>query len=57
MSQVTVTLRPVGRGAWAPITLQYDSRVRSELPVPMEFRRGQIVPILGRDYRVSKVQA
>lgn len=57
MSQVTVTLRPIGRGGWGPITLQYDPRVRSELPVPMEFRRGQIVPILGRDYRVSKVQA
>ncbi len=56
MTQVTVTLRPVGRGGWSPITLTYDPRARSELPVPIEFRRGQIIPILGRDYRVSRVQ-
>jgi hypothetical protein len=56
MTRVTVTLRPIGRGGWSPITLQYDPRVRSELPAPMEFRRGQIVPINGRDYRVARVQ-
>lgn len=57
MTRITVTLRPLGRGGWAPITLQYDPRVRCELPAPMEFRRGQIVPLLGRDYRVARVQA
>ncbi len=55
MTTVVVTLRPLGRGAWGPITLSYDPRVRSELPAPMEFRRGQVVPIAGRDYRVAKV--
>lgn len=57
MTQVTVTLRPLGPGNWAPITLQYDPRVRAELPAPMEFRKGQIVPMFGRDYRVARVQA
>jgi hypothetical protein len=57
MTTVTVTLRPVGRGGWGPITLTYDPRVRGELPAPMEFRKGQIVPLLGRDYRVARVQA
>ena len=33
-----------------------DQRGRSELPAPMEFRRGQIVALLGRDYRVARVQ-
>lgn len=56
MTTVTVTLRPVGRGGWAPITLTYDPRVRAELPAPMEFRKGQIVPMFGRDYRVARVQ-
>ena len=42
MTTVVVTLRPLGRGAWGPITLSYDPRVRSELPAPMEFRRGQV---------------
>lgn len=57
MTRITVTLRPLGRGGWAPITLQYDPRVRSELPAPMEFRRGQIVALLGKDYRVARVTA
>ena len=55
MTTVTVLLRPLGRGAWGPITLSYDPRVRTELPAPLDFRRGQVVPIGGRDYRVSKV--
>ena len=55
MTTVTVLLRPLGRGAWGPITLSYDPRVRSEMPAPMEFRRGQTVALLGRDYRVSRV--
>lgn len=57
MTQVTVTLRPVGRGGWSPITLTYDPRVRAELPAPMEFRKGQIVPMFGRYYRVARVTA
>ncbi len=55
MTTITVTLKPVGRGGWAPITLQYDPRVRTELPAPMEFRRGQRVPLFGREYRVARV--
>jgi hypothetical protein len=55
MTTVVVTLRPIGRGAWGPITLSYDPRVRSEQPTPMEFRRGQVVPIGAHSYRVSKV--
>lgn len=57
MTLVTVTLRPLGRGGWSPITLQYDPRVRSEQPAPIEYRRGQVVSINGRDYRVSRVSA
>lgn len=57
MTRITVTLRPRGRGGWSPLVLTYDPRCRHELPAPMEFRRGQIVPILGREYRVTKVQA
>jgi hypothetical protein len=56
MSSVIVTLRPIGRGGWSPITLTYDPRVRAELPAPLEFKRGQVVPINGRDYRVARVQ-
>lgn len=55
MTTITVLLRPKGRGGWGPITLQYDPRVRSELPAPMEFRRGQVVPMFGREYRVARV--
>lgn len=55
MTTVTVTLRPVGRGSWAPITLSYDPRVRTELPAPLEYRRGQLVNLDGREYRVSRV--
>lgn len=55
MTRVTVTLRPLGRGGWSPLVLSYDSRVRSEMPAPLEYRRGQVVTIDGREYRVSKV--
>jgi hypothetical protein len=57
MTRVTIILRPIGRGGWSPITLQYDARTRTEQPTPIEYRRGQIVPINGRDYRVSRVIA
>ena len=55
MTRVTVTMRPVGRGGWSPLVLSYDSRVRSEMPAPLEYRRGQVVTIDGGEYRVSKV--
>ena len=55
MTTVTVTLCPVGRGRWSPITLSYSPRLRNEQPAPMEYRRGQIVAVNGRDYRVSRV--
>lgn len=54
MTIVTVTLRPIGRGGWSPITLTYDPRVRTELPAPLQFVRGQRVPMFGRDYRVFR---
>lgn len=57
MTRITVTLKPIGPGNWSPLLLQYDPRVRSELPAPMEFRRGQIVALLGKDYRVARVTA
>ena len=56
MTTVTVTLRPIGRGGWAPITLSYDPRVRAELPAPLQFIRGQRVELLGHVYRVARVQ-
>lgn len=57
VTRITVTLKPIGPGNWSPLLLQYDPRVRSELPAPMEFRRGQIVALLGKDYRVARVTA
>lgn len=56
MTTVTVLLRPLGRGAWGPITLSYDPRVRTELPAPLQFALGQRVELMGRVYRVARVQ-
>lgn len=53
---ITVTLRPRGRGGWSPLILRYDPKCRAELPAPMEFKRGQIVPMFGREYRVARVE-
>ena len=55
MTRVTIHAAPVGRGRWSPLVLSYDSRVRSEMPAPLEYRRGQVVTIDGGEYRVSKV--
>lgn len=57
MSRVTVTLRPVGRGGWAPLVLSYDPQRRSELPTPLDFKRGQTVQIMGQTFKVSRVTA
>ena len=55
MAVVVVTLRPLGRGNHSPLLLSYESRLRTEQPAPMEYRRGQIVAVNGRHYRVSRV--
>ena len=55
MTRVTVTLCPRGRGRWSPVVLTYDPKRRHELPAPMEFKRGQIVSLAGREYRVAGV--
>ncbi len=57
MTTVTVLLRPIGRGAWSPITLTYSPRLRTEQPAAVEWYRGRRVTLDGREYRVSRVSS
>lgn len=56
MSRVTLTLRPPGRGGWSPIVLTFDAARRGELPLPVAIRRGDLWPINGQAYRVSRIR-
>lgn len=56
MTTVTVLLRPLGRGGWAPISLSYDPRLRTEQPTAVEWYRGQRVKLGELVYRVAKVE-
>lgn len=50
-----VYLVPPGRGRWSPIVLRWDERVRAEMPMPIDLKPGDLVPVLGRTYRVQSV--
>jgi hypothetical protein len=50
---VTVVLRPLGRGNWAPVVLRVDHGKNT--PLPLEFYVGQRVELGGHVFRVSKV--
>jgi len=50
---VIVILRPKGRGNWRPVTMAIEgSRVS-----PLLIRRGQLVPLGGVVFKVSRVLA
>ena len=53
---MTLYLVPPGRGRWSPVVLRYDERRRDELPVPLDLRPGDLVPILGELFRVQRVE-
>ena len=53
---MTLYLVPPGRGRWSPLVLRYDERRRDELPVPLDLRPGDLVPILGELFRVQRVE-
>lgn len=50
---MTLILRPIGRGNWAPTTL----RIEGGHALPMLFRVGQQLPLGGVLFRISKVVA
>ena len=52
---MTVTLVPPGCGRWSPLVLRWDERRRDELPLPVDLKVGDLVPVLGSVWRVSKV--
>lgn len=56
MTRVTVTLCPRGRGRWSPVVLTFDADRRSELPLPVSIKRGDIWPMAGAEYRVRSVK-
>jgi len=52
---MTLILRPIGRGNWAPLQLDIP-RTRKELPLlPIEARKGVRLDIAGRTFRIAKV--
>lgn len=54
---MTLVLRPLGRGNWAPLLLQIPAS-RKELPLlPIEVRVGRRLTIDGRVFRIAKVLA
>lgn len=50
---MTLILRPPGRGNWKPVTMKVTGN--PHLPPPMFFAVGQIVPLGGMVFRVSRV--
>lgn len=46
-----IILRPVGRGNWSPLIVAIEGKRAA----PMLVRRGQMVPLGGVVYRISKV--
>lgn len=50
-----VVLVPPGRGRWSPLVLRWDERRRDELPLPLDLKPGDMVPVLGSMWRVQKV--
>ena len=50
-----VELRPFGSGNHSPLILTWNSRLRAELPLGLDVRRGQKFILNGFTYRVSRV--
>lgn len=53
---MTVYLVPPGRGRWSPLVLHWDERRRDELPLPLDLKPGDLVPVLGKLFRVQRVE-
>lgn len=54
---MTVVLVPVGRGRWSPMTIHWDERLRDELPLPIDLKRGDTVAVMGVVFRVVRVES
>lgn len=50
-----VYLVPPGRGRWSPLVLVYDTKRLDELPLPIDLKPGDLVPVLGSVWRVQRV--
>lgn len=50
---MTVTLKPIGRGRWAPMTIRYDGPQTK----PILVRIGQVIELGGVRWRVCGVMA
>jgi hypothetical protein len=50
-----VYLVPPGRGRWSALVLQWDTKWRDELPLPLDLKPGDRVAVLGSVWRVQKV--
>jgi hypothetical protein len=53
---MVAVLVPPGRGRWSPLILRWDERRRDELPLPLDLKPGDLVPVLGSTYRVQSVR-
>lgn len=52
---MTLTLRPIGRGNWAPVQLSITPGRNS--PLPLYVAKGQRVELGGQVYRVVRVMS
>lgn len=50
---MTIVLRPIGRGNWAPVLLVVSPGKNS--PLPLEFYVGQRLELCGHVFRVSRL--
>ena len=53
---MVAVLVPPGRVRWSPVELRWDERCRDELPLPLDLKPGDLVPVLGSTYRVQSVR-
>lgn len=53
---MVAVLVPPGRGRWSPLILRWDEKRRDELPLPLDLKPGDLVPVLGSTYRVQSVR-
>lgn len=52
---MVAVLVPPGRGNHSRVILRWDERRRGELPMPIDLKRGDLVPVLGSTYRVQSI--
>lgn len=48
---MTIELKPLGRGNWAPLVMQLDG-ARAQ---PLLFRVGEVIKLAGVSFRICKV--